>query len=38
MNLDSYYYIFEEALTEKFCDDLIRYGEEQEILMDLLVK
>jgi PKHD-type hydroxylase len=29
MNLDSYYYIFEEALTEKFCDDLIRYGEEQ---------
>jgi len=29
MNLDNYFYIFENALPNKFCNDLIDYGEQQ---------
>ena len=29
MNLDNYFYIFENALPNKFCNDLIAYGEQQ---------
>ena len=26
MNLNNYYYCFQQALGEKFCEDLINYG------------
>jgi len=29
MNLENYFYIFENALPNKFCNDLIDYGEQQ---------
>jgi PKHD-type hydroxylase len=30
MNLQNYYYYFQKALTDKFCDDLIKYGISQQ--------
>jgi PKHD-type hydroxylase len=30
MNLQNYYYYFQKALTDKFCDDLIKYGVSQQ--------
>jgi hypothetical protein len=29
MNLENNYLIYESALSHKFCDDIIRFGEEQ---------
>ena len=30
MNLDNYYYFFKEALTPRFCDEIIKYGKSQQ--------
>jgi PKHD-type hydroxylase len=30
MNLTNYYYYFKEALTPKFCDEIIKYGKAQQ--------
>jgi PKHD-type hydroxylase len=30
MNLENYYYFFKEALTPKFCDEIIKYGKSQQ--------
>jgi PKHD-type hydroxylase len=30
MNLNNYYYFFREALTPRFCDEIIKYGKSQQ--------
>jgi len=30
MNLENYYYFFKEALTPRFCDEIIKYGKSQQ--------
>jgi PKHD-type hydroxylase len=30
MNLNNYYYFFKEALTPRFCDEIIKYGKSQQ--------
>jgi len=30
MNLENYYYFFREALTPRFCDEIIKYGKSQQ--------
>ena len=30
MNLQNYYYYFPNALTSKFCDELVKYGTAQQ--------
>mgnify|MGYP003636926010 CR=1 FL=1 len=35
MNLKFYYYYFQKALSEKFCDDLISFAEKKKKFMGM---